>query len=85
MTDFCLSYKGSFTQLENPQLLKDLSRKEAERFNEYVMANDPWFEDGGLSKVEIQAVAGYIYQKTKGHIDAFHDDTSGGEERQDGS
>lgn len=84
MTNFELIFKGPPEQLEDSELLKALSRKEVERFNEYVMSEDPWFRDGGLSKSETMAIAGYIYQKAKGHVDAFHKDSSGDMEGQDG-
>lgn len=71
MTSFIMTFSGSQEQLEHPELLKALSRKEVERFEEYLRAADDWFPDG-LVKIEREAIAGYIYQKTKGHIDAFH-------------
>jgi hypothetical protein len=84
MTDFAMTFSGSPEQLDDPELLKSLSRKEAERFEEYLKANDQWFPDG-LVKIERDAVAGYIYQKAKGHIDAFHNNSDLPEERKDGS
>jgi hypothetical protein len=48
--------------------LRDLCRKEASRFDEYLRTTDPQFRDG-LARFELLAVEGYLYQKAKGHID----------------
>lgn len=84
MTDFEMSFRGTKQQLENPDLLRSLCRKEVESFEAYVRANDPWFRDG-LVRMERLAIEGYIYQKVKGHIDAFREGTDLPEEGKNGA
>ena len=52
----------------NPGPLRDLCRKEVDRF-ESVMRQHPDYQDG-LVRIERLAVEGYLYQKVRGHIDA---------------
>ena len=70
-------------KLQEPQYLRSLCQKEAARFEQYVQRVDPQFRDG-LAKWELRAVEGYIYQKVKGHIDAFHNQHSDPMEKPDG-
>ena len=59
--------------MKNPDVLRSLCRKEVERFERYCNAVDPNFTDGrGFVKIEARILEGYIYQKVKGHIDAYH-------------
>jgi len=54
--------------------LRSLCQKEVERFERYCVAVDPNFQDGrGFVRIEARAIEGYLYQKLKGHIDAFHE------------
>jgi hypothetical protein len=53
----------------NSQPLRDLCRKEVDRFEAYLKKSDPWFVDG-LASLERKAVEGYLYQKLRGHMDA---------------
>lgn len=48
--------------------LKDLCRKEVERFHEYLVKFGGDYKEG-LSKWERWAIEGYLYQKIRGHID----------------
>jgi hypothetical protein len=52
--------------------LRTLCQKEVQRFEDYCRATDPNFRDGGFAKFELRVLEGYLYQKVKGHIDAFH-------------
>jgi hypothetical protein len=55
----------------DPSYLRSLCQKEVSRFVDYVQHEDPQFRDG-LAKFERLAIEGYLYQKARGHIDAFH-------------
>lgn len=55
----------------DPSYLRSLCQKEVDRFVDYVQHEDPQFRDG-LAKFERFAIEGYLYQKAKGHIDAFY-------------
>jgi hypothetical protein len=57
--------------VKSPGYLRSLCQKEVSRFEEYVRAEDPQFADG-LSRFEKLAIEGYLYQKARGHVDAFH-------------
>jgi hypothetical protein len=57
--------------VKDPGYLRSLCQKEVSRFEQYVQAEDPQFKDG-LSRFERLAIEGYLYQKARGHIDAFH-------------
>ena len=70
--------------LNNPQALRDLCRKEVESFDSYLRSVDPQFTDG-LARFEFRVVEGYVYQKLKGHIDAFHHQDYNSKEGQNGS
>lgn len=48
--------------------LRDLCRKEVERFNAYLRAYGNGYEEG-LARFEQFAVEGYLYQKLRGHLD----------------
>lgn len=48
--------------------LRDLCRKEVDRFEAYLKRSDPSFAEG-LVRIERLAVEGYIYQKLRGHMD----------------
>ena len=67
----------------DPQILRDLCRKEVELFDMYLRKVDPQFKDG-LAKWECLVVEGYIYQKLKGHIDAQDRESNDSKERNDG-
>ena len=84
MTNCELTFQGDPEVLEDPERLKALCQKEVDRFEAYARANDPWFEDG-LVKIERNAIAGYLYQKAKGHLDAQESNSSLPVERQDGA
>jgi len=58
-------------KLRDPSYLRSLCQKEVSRFEEYVRTEDPQFQDG-LSRFEKLAIEGYLYQKVRGHVDAFH-------------
>lgn len=66
-----------------PGYLRTLCQKEVARFTDYVQHEDPQFREG-LAKFERLAIEGYLYQKAKGHIDAFHSQDVRPTERQDG-
>lgn len=73
MTNFEMLFRGPPEGLDDPKALRSLCRKEVQRFEEYVIATDPNFNDGqGFAKFEKNVLEGYLYQKVKGHIDAFH-------------
>lgn len=80
MTNFEMTFTGSKEQLENPELLRSLCRNEVDNFEAYLRSSDPWFRDG-LARFERLAIEGYIYQKAKGHIDAFQGGTDLPKER----
>ncbi len=74
MTKIVLALDGDPTAVKellngDSKLLRNLCRKEAESFDEYLRQVDPQFKEG-LARWELLAVEGYIYQKLKGHIDA---------------
>lgn len=84
MSVFDMSFRGDPKALEDPKLLKALCQKEVERFEDYVRKNDGWFTDG-LVTIERYAIAGYLYQKAKGHFDASTGDDDLPTEGNDGS
>jgi hypothetical protein len=80
-TNFGLTLEG--VDKEKPldkSYLRSLCQKEVNRFDTYLRAVDPQFRDG-LSKFERVAIEGYLYQKSKGHIDDFHKGNPSSEER----
>jgi hypothetical protein len=77
---FSMSVTADADKLSDPSYLRALCQNEVDRFNEYLRATDPQFKDG-LAKFEKLAIEGYLYQKAKGHIDAFHQPRAGSMER----
>jgi hypothetical protein len=63
--------------------LRSLCQKEVETFEQYVRSVDGQFRDG-LSRFERLAISGYLYQKVRGHIDAFQADNHPSMERKNG-
>jgi hypothetical protein len=57
--------------LQSTDRLRDLCKQEVSRFSDYVSSVDPQFRKCPLSKEERLAIEGYLYQKSKGHLDAF--------------
>lgn len=68
---------------KGPSYLRSLCQKEVSRFEEYVRTEDPQFKDG-LSRFEKLAIEGYLYQKARGHVDAFHSKDLRSMERKNG-
>ena len=67
----------------DPSYLRSLCQKEVSRFIDYVQHEDPQFREG-LARFERLAIEGYLYQKARGHIDAFYGKDLHPMERQDG-
>jgi len=85
MSDFKLTVEADQERIESDSAyLRDLCRKEASRFDEYLRTTDPQFRDG-LAKFELLAVEGYLYQKAKGHIDENNPEGSHTVEGNDGA
>jgi len=84
-THFSMQFLGDaeVCDLDINGALRPLSRKDVQRFEEYLIATDPQFSDG-LSSFEKKAIEGYIVRKVRGDIDAYHNQGSGSEERYDG-
>jgi len=85
MTNFEINFTGPTEELDDPKALRFLCRKEVDRFEQYCTATDPNFRDGrGFAKWERDVIEGYLYQKVKGHIDAFYSENNNPVEGQNG-
>jgi hypothetical protein len=85
MSDFKLTVEADQERVRSDSAyLRDLCRKEAACFDEYLRTTDPQFRDG-LARFELLAIEGYLYQKAKGHFDESNPDHSHSVEGQDGA
>ena len=67
--DLSRATKEEISALSNGgEPLRDLCRKEVERFNAYLRQYGGEYADG-LARFEQFAVEGYIYQKLRNHLD----------------